>query len=118
VGLKEEPDHQDKTQDGAEDRPEGEKSNEKKEETKPKAGEDMEQTRQEMKEEEGKKAEKGEDEVDGNALQGTKEELDEPKHGKHSTIPPTEDGGAEIQERWRVDISTSYTAPKSITAMM
>lgn len=52
--------------------------------TKPKAGEDMDKTRDEMKAEEGEKAEKGEDEVDEKALQGTKEELDEPKHGKLS----------------------------------
>lgn len=52
-----------------------------KSETKPKAGEDMDRTRDEMKAEEGEKAEKGEDEVDEKALQGTKEELDEPKHG-------------------------------------
>lgn len=47
-----------------------------------KPGEDMDMTREEMKAEEGKKAEKGEDEVDQKALQGIKGELDEPKHGK------------------------------------
>ena len=46
------------------------------------AGEDMKMTREEMKAEEGKKAEKGEDEVDQKALQGIKGELEEPKHGK------------------------------------
>ena len=58
------------------------KDTDDKADNKPKAGEDMNQTREEMKEEEGKKAEKGEDEVDENALQGTKDELEEPKHGK------------------------------------
>lgn len=118
-GVKEAPDHRDeKEQDGTNDRPNGEKNDGKQTEAKPKAGEDMQQTREEMKEEEGKKAEKGEDEVDGNALQGTKEELEEPKHGKYSTIPCTRDAGADIQEHWRVDISTSFTAPKSTTATM
>lgn len=55
-----------------------------KEDVKP--GEDMDKTREEMKAEEGEKAEKGEDEVDQKALQGTKGELEEPKHGKSSSI--------------------------------
>ena len=55
---------------------------EDKDDSKPKAGEDMNQTREEMKEEEGKKAEAGEDEVGKETLQGAQDELEEPKHGK------------------------------------
>lgn len=82
LGLKEETTDDDNSKDTK--RQEGEES-EKDDETsapKPKAGEDMDQTRDEMKAEEGEKAEKGEDEVDEKALQGIKGELEEPKHGK------------------------------------
>jgi hypothetical protein len=96
VGLKDESsgdkkeagDQNSEAQDGAAADSKEESSNSKddttskpKAEYKPKAGEDMDKTRDEMKAEEGEKAEKGEDEVDEKALEGTKEELDEPKHG-------------------------------------
>lgn len=72
VGLKKEDDNKDH------------KGGEKDAKEEVKAGEDMKMTREEMKAEEGKKAEKGEDEVDQKALQGIKGELEEPKHGKQS----------------------------------
>lgn len=91
VGLKDESSDDNKSADErreAQDEEAGSKEEkdgeDDKSETKPKAGEDMDKTRDEMKAEEGEKAEKGEDEVDEKALQGTKEELDEPKHGKLS----------------------------------
>jgi hypothetical protein len=95
VGLKEEPsaDKEDPSNDKEElsngkEEIKGEinekvpKENKADKDNKPKAGEDMPQSREEMKEEEGKKAETGEDEVDKEALQGSKDELEEPKHGK------------------------------------
>lgn len=89
VGLKEEPSADKEESSNGKDEDKGkvndqkpEKDEDDKEDNKPKAGEDMDQTREEMKEEEGKKAEKGEDEVDENALQGAKDELEEPKHGR------------------------------------
>ena len=96
VGLKEEPstNEEDSSKDKEESsndkdeikgkigQEESKEDKEDKDDSKPKAGEDMDQTREEMKEEEGKKAEKGEDEVDDKALQGAKDELEEPKHGK------------------------------------
>jgi len=89
VGLKEEPSADKEQASNGKDEDKGkaheqklERDKDDEEDNKPKAGEDMHQTREEMKEEEGKKAEKGEDEVDENALQGTKDELEEPKHGK------------------------------------
>jgi len=78
VGLKEAASEQPSTEDS--EKKYEEKSDGK--EPKPKAGEDMDQTRDEMKAEEGEKAKKGEDEVDEKALQGIEGELEEPKHGK------------------------------------
>lgn len=51
------------------------------------AGEQMDQTREEMKAKESAKAEKGQDEVDQKSLQGIKGELEEPKHGQLA-FPP------------------------------
>jgi hypothetical protein len=98
VGLKEEPsadkgessnDKEEASNEGKEIKgrtnqsgPKEDTENKEDKDSKPKAGEDMNQTREEMKEEEGKKAETGEDEVDNKALQGGKDELEEPKHGK------------------------------------
>jgi hypothetical protein len=95
VGLKEEPsadkgessNDKDESSNGKEEIKGGtsekvQKENKEDKDSTPKAGEDMPQSREEMKEEEGKKAETGEDEVDQAALQGAKDELEEPKHGK------------------------------------
>lgn len=92
--------------------------NETKEE--PKAGEDMPQTREEMKAEEGKKAEKGEDEVGEKDLQGSKDEIEEPKHGKlqpaRSKIRIIE--MMQLKVLWKADIYTFCTAQRSIMEMM
>lgn len=75
VGLK-------KKEDQTDSKGESKESDDGNKEGAVKPGEDMDMTREEMKAQEGKKAEKGEDEVDQKALQGIKGELDEPKHGE------------------------------------
>jgi cytochrome c5 len=82
VGLKEAASEQPSTEDSETKKEKKEEGKKDGKEPKPKAGEDMDQTRDEMKAEEGEKAKNGEDEVDEKALQGIEGELDEPKHGK------------------------------------
>jgi hypothetical protein len=78
IGLKEEP----SGEDSKTDQPQEQETKNEESGAKPKAGEDMDKTRDEMKAEEGEKMKKGEDEDDEKALQDTKDELEEPKHGR------------------------------------
>lgn len=82
IGLKEESSGEDSKRESKKDDPQEEETKDAESGSKPKAGEDMDKTRDEMKAEEGEKMKKGEDEVNEKALQDTKDELEEPKHGK------------------------------------